>query len=62
MNEEGSEAAAVTIITMDAATSGPSNKPETKTFIADKPFVFLIADNTTDTVLFMGKVVDPSVK
>lgn len=62
VNEEGSEAEAVTIITMDAATSGPGNKPEPKTFIADKSFVFLIADNTTGTVLFMGKVVDPSVE
>ncbi len=52
VNEKGTEAAAVTIIGM-ATTSMPD------TFIADKPFMFVIADNATGTVLFMGKVVNP---
>jgi len=60
VNEEGSEAAAVTIISMAGVSIRPNIEP--KTFIADKPFLFLIADNTTGTVLFMGKVVDPSAK
>lgn len=51
VNEEGTEAAAVTVIGL-GTTSMPN------TFIADKPFMFVIADNTTGTVLFMGKVVD----
>lgn len=52
VNEEGTEAAAVTVIGM-ATTSMPNS------FIADKPFMFVIADNATGTILFMGKVVDP---
>lgn len=49
VNEKGTEAAAVTIIGM-GTTSMPNS------FIADKPFMFVIADNATGTILFMGKV------
>ena len=52
VNEEGSEAAAVTGIGV-AVTSLPPQ------FIANRPFFFAIRDNTTKTVLFMGTVVDP---
>ena len=52
VNEEGSEAAAVTGIGI-AVTSLPPQ------FIADRPFFFAIRDNKTKTVLFMGTVVDP---
>lgn len=52
VNEEGSEAVAVTIVeTKDAAAVEPI------TFIADRPFIFIINDDVTDTILFMGKVV-----
>ncbi len=52
VNEEGTEAAAVTIVGI-VKTSLP---PE---FTADRPFFFAIRDNETGTVLFMGTVVDP---
>jgi serpin B len=51
VNEEGTEAAAVTIVGI-VKTSLP---PE---FTADRPFFFAIRDNETGTVLFMGTVVD----
>ncbi len=51
MNESGTEAAAATVITMT-----PPSLP--KFFEADKPFMYVIADNETGTILFMGKVVD----
>lgn len=52
VNEEGSEAAAVTSIGIRATSLPPQ-------FTADRPFFFAIRDNETKTVLFMGTVVDP---
>lgn len=54
VHELGTEAAAATGIEM-RLTSGPP-----ATFRADHPFVFLIQDDETGQILFMGKVVDPS--
>lgn len=53
VNEEGSEAAGVTVVTM--VESAPL---EPTTFIANRPFVFVIADDETGTILFMGKLYD----
>ena len=52
VNEEGTEAAAVTALVMDE--SAPP------TFIADRPFLFFIQDDESGTILFMGKIVDPT--
>lgn len=51
VNEEGSEAAAVTVVAIKEAAA-----VEPITFIADRPFVFVIADDETGTILFMGKL------
>ena len=51
VNEEGTEAAAVTVVSM--ATSFPP------TFIVDRPFFFAIRDNQTGAMLFMGIVIEP---
>jgi serpin B len=57
VNEEGTEAAAVTVISI--ATPSIEHEPKLPTtFIADKPFMFIIQDNQTGTILFMGKVAD----
>ena len=53
VNEEGTEAAAVT-----AKAGFPMSKMPTL-FSVDRPFFFAIRDNETKTVLFMGVVVDP---
>lgn len=55
VNEEGTEAAAATAVVM--MPGGPPHKP--KVFTADRPFVFLIKDNASGAVLFMGRVSDP---
>jgi serpin B len=56
VNEEGTEAAAATGIVM-----GLKSVPEPPTtFRADHPFIFLIRDNKTGSILFMGRVVDPT--
>lgn len=53
VNEEGSEAAGVTVVEMvESAVMEPI------TFIANRPFVFFIADDETGTILFMGKLSD----
>ncbi len=52
VNEEGSTAAGVTVVEMKE-TSAVMDPPE---FIADRPFVFIIADDETGSILFMGKV------
>lgn len=53
VNEEGTEAAAVTTIGIDLTSEGPGP------FIVDKPFVFAIRERTTNTILFIGKVIEP---
>ncbi len=61
VNEEGTEAAAATaVIMMDVASAVPSEVPETINFIANRPFVFIIQDNKSGNILFMGKIADPS--
>ena len=52
VNEEGSEAAAVTSV----AVMRTSLAPEPLEFRVDRPFVFLIRELTSGTVLFMGLV------
>lgn len=54
VNEEGSEAAAVTVVEMTKS----EERIEPITFIADRPFVFVITDEASGTIVFMGKVTD----
>jgi len=35
--------------------------PDAKFFIADHPFIFLIKDNTTGSILFIGKIMNPGI-
>ncbi|MBK9389043.1 MAG: serpin family protein [Bacteroidetes bacterium] len=56
INEEGTEAAAVTTIGIGLTSAGPQQTP---TFIIDKPFIFAIRERTTNTLLFIGQVVNP---
>lgn len=58
LNEEGTEAAAATAVTMRAlAMRAPEGPPPV--FRADHPFVFMIRDNRSSSILFMGRVTDP---
>ena len=54
VDEEGTEAAAVTIGGMVEAAPPPSTGPVE--FFLNRPFVFMINETSTGTVLFMGKV------
>jgi serpin B len=58
VNEEGTEAAAVTSVEMKATAMPPTEEPFT--MVVDRPFFFVIRDNDTGTILFVGSVVDPT--
>ncbi len=55
VNEEGTEAAAATVVIMKGR--GISAPPTT--FVADRPFLFLIQEKMTGSILFMGKLANP---
>jgi len=58
VNEEGTEAAAVTTVHMK---SSAIRKPmEFFKMIVDRPFFFVIGDDSTKSILFMGVVYDPA--
>lgn len=51
VNEKGSEAAAATVVVVKETAA-----MEPITFTADRPFMFIIAEEETGTILFMGKL------
>jgi len=59
VDEKGTEAAAATAVVMDRASAQPQPKP---LFVANRPFIFFIRDTLTGAILFMGRILDPSVE
>jgi serpin B len=61
VDEKGTEAAAATAVVMHKAMGMPPRRelPPPPVFRADHPFVFLIRDNRSGGILFMGRVTDP---
>jgi serpin B len=58
VNEEGTEATAATVV-MLADSAMPMPPPVPFEMIVDRPFLFLIEDSQTETILFMGVLFDP---
>jgi serpin B len=59
--EEGTTASAVTVVTGRAVTGGGEETPPPHIqFNVDKPFLYLVRDNASGAVLFLGRVNDPS--
>ena len=54
VNEEGSEAAAVTMAGMVVSSIGPIKYPKA-TFHANRPFVYVIREYSSGVILFVGK-------
>jgi serpin B len=53
VNESGTEAAAVTLtIALSKGMAGH--------FIVDHPFIFLIRENGSGSILFVGRIIDPT--
>jgi serine protease inhibitor len=59
VNEEGTEAAAVTGIAVFSSSARYSKPPRTFEMIVDRPFFFAIRDDLTKAILFMGSVEEP---
>ena len=58
VNEEGTEAAAVTVIgTVTSTGEAPPPPPQ---FYANRPFLYLIKEKSTGTILFIGRMDEPN--
>ena len=55
VNEEGTEAAAATGVEMRTTSEA---MPED--FLVDRPFLYLIRDRASGSILFLGRVTDPT--
>ncbi len=55
VNEEGTEASAATAVVIAMKSIGIE-----RTFIANRPYVFLIREKTSGLILFMGRINDPT--
>jgi serpin B len=58
VDEEGTEAAAATVVEIMETSVGPGAKPEV--IRVDKPFAFFIREKHSHTILFSGKLMDPT--
>jgi len=61
VDEEGTEAAAVTSagIVLVSSAGGPIGPPQ---FIFNRPFVYMIREKNSGAILFMGKMMNPTVE
>lgn len=57
IDEKGTEAAAVTSIGVSATSAGPNPR-----IVCDRPFALIISENTSNTILFMGRIKNPESK
>jgi serpin B len=60
LDEQGTEAAAATAVVMHRAIMPAPDPVPPPVFRADHPFIFLIRDNRSGSILFMGRVTDPT--
>lgn len=58
VDEEGTEATAATAVIMEAGAVAPGDQPLDVRI--DRPFIFLIRDTQTGTILFMGRMMNPA--
>ena len=53
VDESGTEAAAITLVKVHS-------RSQSNSFIVDHPFIFLIRENGSGSILFIGRVIDPT--
>ena len=59
VNEEGTEAAAVTVVEIVETSIEPGGNDGPVYFYVDRPFLFLIREKDTGAILFIGRVMNP---
>ena len=59
VDESGTEAAAVTDVGAVASSIGPAPGDEPFHLRADRPFLFMVLDRQSETVVFLGVIADP---
>lgn len=59
VDQEGTGAAAATIVEMEAGSSAPGEEIPPKVVRLDRPFIYLIVDTRTNTPLFVGTLMQP---
>lgn len=57
VNEEGTEAAAATVVEISYTSVGNE-----KFFFADRPFVFAITEKSSNSIVFLGKIAKPEIQ
>lgn len=60
VDENGTEAAAATGLLSCTASAPPATIPFVPTFRADQPFIYLIREQDSGAILFLGRVVNPT--
>ena len=60
INEEGTEAAAATVVVNPPVSAVPEQKKMPVIFRANHPFLFLIRDTRSGSILFMGRFAGPA--
>ncbi|VAH13112.1 unnamed protein product [Triticum turgidum subsp. durum] len=59
VDEQGTVAAAATVVLMDGTSLEEREPPHLVDFVADRPFLFAVVEERTGAVLFLGHVVNP---
>ena len=59
VDKKGTEAAAATAVPMAVSAYGFRVREKVYRFKADHPFIFLVRDSETGSILFQGRVLDP---
>ncbi|KAL5725611.1 NADH:ubiquinone reductase (H(+)-translocating) [Ranunculus cassubicifolius] len=63
VNEEGTEAAGVTVVQHVMVAMAPPKRPKARVdFVVDHPFMFMVRDDNSGAVLFMGHIFNPLLK
>ena len=60
--EQGTTAAAVTVVSIRAGAAPAEATPRHVQFHVNRPFLYFIREESTGAVLFMGRIDDPSAK